>query len=126
MSDGYIRENASHGAFSGLLNDTIFDHTEQCHAIRSKTILQNITSDQLLAIGEVAKRITNGHINPLRRDVQLFERRRLLLKTLASPRVSNDRKKRLVQRYHSLVPSVLKSVYLIQTIVDEVITTIEA
>ena len=126
MSVGYISENASHGAFSGLSNDTIFDHTEECHAIRSKNDVQNITSGQLLAIGGVAKRITNGHINPLRRDVQLFERRRLVLRTLASPRVSIDRKKRLVQRYHSLVPSVLKSVYLIQTIEDEVITTIEA
>ena len=91
-----------------------------------KTLLQNITRDQLLAIGEVAKRITNGHINPLRRDVQLFERRRLMLRTLASQRVSEERKKRLVRRYQSLVPSMLKSVYLIQTIVDEVITTIEA
>ena len=91
-----------------------------------KTLLQNITRDQLLAIGEVAKQITNGHINPLRRDVQLFERRRLMLRTLASQRVSEERKKRLVRRYHSLVPSMLKSVYLIQTIVDEVITTIEA
>ena len=91
-----------------------------------KTMLQNITQDQLLAIGEVAKRINNGHINPLRRDAQLFERRRLMLRTLASTRVSIDRKKQLVQRYHFLVPSVLKSVYLIQTIVDEVITTIEA
>ena len=37
-----------------------------------KTLLQNITRDQLLAIGEVAKRLTNGHINPLRRGIQLF------------------------------------------------------
>ena len=49
-----------------------------------KTLLQNITRDQLLAIGEVAKRLINGHINPLRRDAQLFERRRLMLRTLTS------------------------------------------
>lgn len=85
------------------------------------TLLQNITRDQLLAIGEVAKRLINGHINPLRRNAQLFERRRLMLRTLASPRVSVERKKRLVNRCHSVVPSMLKVVYLIQTIVDEVI-----
>ena len=86
-----------------------------------KMLLQNITRDQLLAIGEVAKRSFNGHINPLRRDAQLFERRRLIPRTLASPRVTVERKKRLVNRRHSVVPSMLKVVYLIQTIVDEVI-----
>ena len=85
-----------------------------------KTLLQNITRDQLLAIGEVAKRLTNGHINPLRRGMQLFSRRRLMLRSLASPRVSVERKKRLVDRYHSVVPSMLKIIYLIQTIVNEV------
>ena len=78
-----------------------------------KTLLQNITKDQLLAIGEVAKRLINGHNNPLRRDAQLFERRQLMLRTLACPRVSVERKKRLVNRCHSVVPSMLKVVYLI-------------
>ena len=88
---------------------------------RRKTMLQNITRDELLAIGEVAKRLINGHINPPRRDAQLFERRRLMLRTLASPRVSVERKKRLVNRCHFVVPPMLKVVYLIQTIIDEVI-----
>ena len=91
-----------------------------------KRLLQNITSDQVLAMREVAKRLTNGHINPLRRDPRLFQSRRLMLRTLASPRVSVERKKRLIRWYHSVIPSVLKSVYLIQTIVDEVITATEA
>ena len=91
-----------------------------------KRLLQNITTDQVLAMREVAKRLTNGHINPLRRDTRLFQSRRLMLRTLASPRVSVERKKRLIRRYHSVIPSMLKSVYLIQTIVDEVITVTEA
>ena len=90
-----------------------------------KTLVQNITRDQLLAIEEVAKRLINGHINPPRRDAQLFERRRLMLRTLASPRASVERKKRLVNRRHSVVPSMLKVVYLIQIIVDEVIKSRE-
>ena len=32
-----------------------------------KRLLQNITTGQVLAMREVAKRLTNGHINPLRR-----------------------------------------------------------
>ena len=91
-----------------------------------KRLLQNITTDQVLAMREVAKRLTNGHIKPLRRDARLFQSRRLMLRTLASPRVSVERKKRLIRRYHSVIPSMLKSVYLIQTIVDEVITATEA
>ena len=91
-----------------------------------KRLLQNTTTDQVLAMREAAKRLTNGHINPLRRDAGLFQSRRLMLRTLASPRVSVERKKRLIRRYHSVIPSMLKSVYLIQTIVDEVITATEA
>ena len=34
-----------------------------------KRLLQNITTDQVLAMREVAKPLTNGHINPLRRTV---------------------------------------------------------
>ena len=91
-----------------------------------KRLLQNITTDQVLAMREVAKRLTNGHIYPLRRDAHLFQGRRLMLRTLASPRVSVERKKRLIRRYHSVIPSMLKSVYLIQPIVDEVTTATEA
>ena len=91
-----------------------------------KRLLQNITTDQVLAMREVAKRLTNGRINPLRRDARLFQSRRLMLRTLASPRVSVERKKLLIRRYHSVIPSMLKKVYLIQTIVDEVITATEA
>ena len=88
-----------------------------------KRLLQNITTDQVLAMREVAKRLTNGHINPLRRDARLFQSRRLMLRTLPSPRVSVERKKRLIRQYHSVI---MKSVYLIQTILDEVITVTEA
>ena len=37
-----------------------------------------------------------------------------MLRRLASPRVSVERKKRLVDRYHFVVPSMLKSIYLIE------------
>lgn len=85
-----------------------------------KTMLQNVTRLQLSSIREVAKRLTNGTINPLRRDALLFERRRLILRTLASSRVSFQRSKTLVNRHSSILPSMLRTVYLIQTILDEV------
>lgn len=91
-----------------------------------KTMLRNVTRLQLSSIREVAKRLTNGTINPLRRDARLFERKRLMLRTLASHSVSFQRRKALVNRYHSVLPSMLKSVYLIQTILDEIQTATEA
>lgn len=90
-----------------------------------RTLLRNITRLQMSSIREVAKRLTNGTINPLRRDARLFERRRLALRTLGSNRVSFQRKKALVNRHSSFIPSMLRSVYLIQTIVDEIRTTAE-
>lgn len=87
-----------------------------------KRMLQNVNVRQLTAIGQVAKRLINGTINPLRRDVRVLERRRMMLKAMASARVSADRKKSLVKRYHSVIPVMLNSVYLIQTVLDEVKT----
>ena len=91
-----------------------------------KRLLQNITTDQVLAMRQLAKRSTSGHINPLRRDARLFHFRRSMLRKLASSRVKVERKERLIRLYHSVIPSMLKSVYWIQTIVDVVITAIEA
>lgn len=85
-----------------------------------KTILQNLTALQLSSIIEVAKRLNNGTINPLRRDAQLFESRRLMLRTLTSRRVSVKRKKALMNSHSSIIPLMLKSVYLIQTVLDEI------
>ena len=58
-----------------------------------KTMLQNVTRLQMSSIREVVKRLINGTINPLRRDALLFERRRLLLRTLASHTVSLGERK---------------------------------
>ena len=91
-----------------------------------KTMLQNATRLQMSAIREVAKRIINGTINPLRRDARLFDRKILMLRTLASHTVSFQRRKALVNRHSSYLPSMLRSVYLIQSILDEIQTATEA
>lgn len=91
-----------------------------------KNIISNMTSSQMKAIAQVAIRLINGTINPARRDVQLLERRRLLLRLLASDSVSVRRKKSLLKRHHSVVPVLLRPSYLFDTILDEIRTNREA
>lgn len=95
-------------------------HLKEAAVSARKNLLSNMISGQVEAIAEVATRVVNGVINPLRRDVQLFERKRLLLRTLASNRVSSSRKKALLRRHHSIVPVLLRIRYVISTILDEV------
>lgn len=91
-----------------------------------KTLLSNMTSSQMDAIVEVAKRVTDGTVHPARRDVRLFERKQILLRSLASDHVSFSRKKTLLRRHHSLVPVLLRTVYLMITVLDEIRTIREA
>ena len=85
-----------------------------------------MTSGQVEAIAAIATRIIAGVINPLRRDVQLFERKRTLLRTLTSSRVTSARKKSLLCRHHAIVPVLLRIRYMIRTILDEIQTVREA
>ena len=85
-----------------------------------------MTSGQTEAIAAIAARIITGVINPLRRDAQLFERKRVLLRTLASTRVTSARKKSLLRRHHAIVPVLLRIRYMIRTILDEIQTVREA
>ena len=82
-----------------------------------KTMLRNITRHQLLAIEHLSTGLVNGWINPLRKDAELLKRNKKL-RALSAPRISFQRKKQLVYRHHSVIPTLLKSVYLIQTIVS--------
>ena len=104
------------------LQITYLLHLQESGTTVRKYLLQNLTNRQLKAIIEVAKRILNGVINPMRRDVQVFERRRLLLHTLCSNDVSYGHKKTLLRRFHSFIPILLRTVYLIPTILDELRT----
>ena len=97
-------------------------HLQEAPASERKTMLMNITTNQIQAINIVAGRVVSGVVSPLRRDAQLFRRRRTLLRTLASDDVSVTRKKALLRRYHSTVPVILRTPYLIQVILDEIRT----
>ena len=95
-------------------------------AIDRKTMLTNALSGQINAIAEVAERVVNGTINPLRRDVHFFERHRYILRSLASRNVSLKWKRFSLKRHHPLVPILLRAVYLLETIADEMKTVREA
>ena len=86
-----------------------------------KTMLYNITRRQLRGIACVATRLCNGRIYPLRRDASLLERSKAMLRNLLCPRIGFERKKRLLKRHVSKKPVILKTVYLIKTIVDEMV-----
>ena len=86
-----------------------------------KTMLNNITRRQLRAIACVATRLCNGCINPLTRDASLLERSKAMLRSLSCPRIGFEWKKRLLKRHVSKIPVILKTVYLIKTIVDEMV-----
>ena len=82
-------------------------HLQETETSERKNLQQNLTNRKLKAITEVAKHILNGIIYPMRRDVQIFERRRLLLCTLCSNNVSYGRKNTLLRRFHSFIPILL-------------------
>ena len=84
-------------------------------------MLYNITRCQLRAIACVATRLCNGRIYPVRRDVSLLERSKAMLRSLSCPRIGFERKKRLLKRHISKIPVILNTVYLIKTIVDEMV-----
>ena len=90
------------------------------NAMSRRQLLRNITANQMKAVCEVAKRIVNGTINPLRRDVRLFNRLRLVLRSLASDTVTFATKKGVLRRYRTLLPVLLREMYIIQTIMDEI------
>ena len=87
-----------------------------------RVLLHNMTISQTKAITVIAKCIVSDTIRVYRRDVPKFESKRLLLKKLASYCVSCRRKKSLLLTHHSILLILLREVYLVQTIVDELQT----
>ena len=100
-------------------------HLKDAAVAARRNLLSNLTQGQVEAIGEIAKRVVNGRISPLRRDVGAFQRKKLVWRTLASSRVSHARKKTLVQRHHNMIPVLLRTRYLLRTILDEIRTARE-
>ena len=88
-------------------------------------LLVNMTSAQTKAIVEIAKRIVHGSIQIVRRDIQTFRNNRISLRSLASPTVCWTRKKYVLKKNASLVAVLVREVYVMQTIGDEIIRGME-
>ena len=69
----------------------------------------------------MATRLCNGRINPLRRDAPLLEKSKAMLRSLSCTRIGFERNISLLKRHVSKIPVILKTVYLIKTIVDEMV-----
>ena len=88
-----------------------------------KTMLCNFTRRQLREISVVATSLLSGRINLLRKDSTFLKRSKGILETCSSHRISFERKKRLLNRHHLLIPVMLKTIYLIKTIVGNIVRT---
>ncbi len=83
-------------------------------------MLCNITRRQLLAISLVARSVLRGNVNPLKRDIRVLKIKRGLLRSLSANNVSFVRKKCLVKRNRHFVKVLLRTVYVVRGILDEI------
>lgn len=97
-------------------------HLRDAPALERKTSLSLIIPSQVDLFTVIATRIVNGVVMLIPRDVPVIRRKRQLLRTLASRRVSFTRKKALLRRSHAFIPVLLRTPYLIQVILDEIRT----
>ena len=84
------------------------------------TMIQTITPGQLACIGEIARRIYKQTFPLLTRDLNYFDDRSLVLRTLFSVRVSFRRKVATLVHYYTMIPRLLRIYYLQATIQDQV------
>ena len=111
-----------YGAVTGVPLNQLFGNSESKTTLTGrKTMLCNITRRQLRAISVVATSLLSGRINPLKRDSTFLKRSKGILETLSSRRISFERKKRILYRHHSLISVMLKTIYLIKTIVGDIV-----
>lgn len=82
-------------------------------------LVQQVTASQMDAITEIMRRLAERTINIYQRDIPFLEDDRLVIRTIASNRVSRRRKKNVLLRHHSLLARVLRPHYIYQTIAAE-------
>ena len=79
------------------------------NASRDDRITITITPGQLACIGETARRIYNQTFPLLTRDLNYFDDRSLVLRTLSSVRVSFRRNVATLVHYHTMIPRLLRT-----------------
>ena len=86
-------------------------------------IVNNINTEQMDCLTIIAKQFTTGQLRILRRDIRTFSRYSKMLKTLASMRISLNRKKKVLKQRHTLLTRMLRRVYLRNAILNEIRTS---
>ena len=89
-----------------------------------RRLIQQATSEQVAAIGEIMRRLAAQSIIIYQPDLHIFEDQRLTMRTIASGQVNRRRKKNALLRHRSLLTRVLRSQYIYQTIAKEISDTI--
>ena len=84
-----------------------------------KGLIRMLNIYMMTDLTKVVECIMNGSIPILVRDYRIFRRHVGVLRQILSPRISLQRKKRMLVCYNRLIPRLLRENYLNQTIVIE-------
>ena len=85
-----------------------------------RRLIRHITAEQIDAISDIMKRLTDRSIIIYQPDAHVFEDHRLTMRTIASSHVNRRRKREALLRHHSLLIRVLRSQYIYQTIAAQI------
>lgn len=75
--------------------------------------------DTMKALYKIVHFILMNYVPPLSYDQRAFQTYRLVMRHFRSPTVSLSRKKATLERYHSLIPKLLREHYIINTCLYE-------
>lgn len=78
-----------------------------------------INVDTMKALSKIVHFILMNYVPPLSYDQRAFQTYRLVIRHFSSPTVSLSRKKATLERYHSLIPKLLREHYIINTCLYE-------
>lgn len=78
-----------------------------------------INVDTMKALSKIVHFILMNYVPPLSYDQRAFQTYRLVIRYFSSPTVSLSRKKATLERYHSLIPKLLREHYIINTCLYE-------
>ena len=85
-----------------------------------KITIDNMIPQQMDAISVVARYIVESRIPIMDRDSDYFQQIRRLLRAIAGHTIPFRRKRRLLLRYHKILPRLLREFYLRHTIRVEI------
>ena len=82
-------------------------------------MIRNITPGQMECVVEIVRRIYDQVFPLFTRDLEHFRRKRMVLRSLFSQRISFRRKVTTLMQNHALVPRLLRIYYILSTVRDQ-------